>query len=53
LTGRARRASIQSAMSRPSHIYTSTVRRRRPLWPYAVAALAGAAGLAAVLLGGL
>jgi hypothetical protein len=40
-------------MSRPSHIYTSTVRRRRPLWPYAVAALAAVAAVAAVLLGGL
>jgi hypothetical protein len=40
-------------MSRPSHIYTSSVRRRRPLWPYAVAALAVVAALAAVLLGGL
>jgi hypothetical protein len=50
-------------MSRPSHIYTSTVRRRgrrwsrrRTLWPLAfglLAVLAGVALAAAVLLGGL
>jgi hypothetical protein len=38
-------------MSQPSHIYTSTVRRRRALWPYAVAAVGVVALLAAVLLG--
>jgi hypothetical protein len=37
-------------MSQPPHIYASTVRRKRVLWPYAVAALAFAALAAAVLL---
>ena len=41
------------AMSQPSHIYASTARRRRPIWPYATAALAVVAAVAAVLLGGL
>ena len=63
MTGRARRGSIQSAMSQPSHIYSSTVRRRgrrwsrrRAIWPFALAALVALAGLAllaAVLLGAL
>jgi hypothetical protein len=63
LTGRARRGSIQSAMSQPSHIYTSTLRRggrrwsrRRAIWPLALAALAALGGMALVaglLLGGL
>jgi hypothetical protein len=52
LTAGARADSIQCAMSQPSHIYASTVRRRRPLWPFAVAVLAlvVAALAAAVLL---
>jgi hypothetical protein len=37
-------------MSQPSHIYSSTVRRRRAFWPYAVAAIALLALAAAVLL---
>jgi hypothetical protein len=37
-------------MSQPSHIYASTVRRKRAIWPYAVAAIAFAALAAAVLL---
>jgi hypothetical protein len=37
-------------MSQPSHIYASTVRRRRAIWPYAVAMLAIAAVAVAVLL---
>jgi hypothetical protein len=40
-----------TAMTRPPHIYASTVRRRRAAWPYVVAALAAAALLAAVLFG--
>jgi hypothetical protein len=40
-------------MPQPSHIYASTVRRRRAIWPYAVAALGVAAAAAAALLGGL
>jgi len=50
-------------MSQPSHIYSSTMRRRsrrwsrrRTMWPFVLAALAALAGLAllgAVLLGGL
>jgi len=40
-------------MTRPPHIYASTVRRRRPVWPYAVGAVGALAGIAAVLLGGL
>jgi hypothetical protein len=49
-------------MSQPSHIYSSTLRRRgrrwnrrRAIWPYALAVLVvigGLALLAAVLLGG-
>ena len=51
LTGGVRPASIQCAMSQPSHIYASSVRRNRPLWPYAVVALAIAvAALAAAVL---
>jgi hypothetical protein len=50
LTAAARRSSIRSAMSQPSHIYSSTVRRKRAVWPYAVAAIAFAALAAAVLL---
>jgi len=63
LTGRARQGSIQCAMSRPSHIYSSTLRRRgrrwsrrRAIWPFALgvlATLAGVALLAGVLLGAL
>ena len=53
LTAGARTASIQSAMSQPSHIYASTVRRRRAIWPYAVALLGLAAAGATALLGGL
>jgi hypothetical protein len=37
-------------MSQPSHIYASTVRRKRAIWPYAVAVLAFAALAVAVLL---
>jgi hypothetical protein len=40
-------------MPQPSHIYASTARRRRPVWPFAVAALGALAPLAAVLLGDL
>ena len=29
-----------AAMSRPSHIYASTVRRRRAVWPYAFCVIA-------------
>jgi hypothetical protein len=53
LTADARPASIQSAMSQPSHIYASTVRRKRPVWPYALGTVGVIALLAAVLLGGL
>jgi hypothetical protein len=41
---------MQPAMSRPSHIYASTVRRRRAVWPYAFCAVALLALLAALLL---
>jgi hypothetical protein len=37
-------------MPQPSHIYASTVRRRRAVWPFAVAALAAVAVLALALL---
>jgi hypothetical protein len=37
-------------MSQPSHIYASTVRRKRAIWPYAIAVLAIATALAAALL---
>jgi hypothetical protein len=53
LTGAARAASIQSAMPQPSHIYASTVRRKRAVWPYAVGTVGVVAVVAAVLLGGL
>ena len=53
LTAGARPASIRSAMSQPSNIYVSTVRRKRAIWPYALALLGVIALLAAVLLGGL
>jgi hypothetical protein len=52
LTADARPGSIQCAMSQPSHIYASTVRRKRAVWRYALAALGLVALLAAVLLGG-
>jgi hypothetical protein len=52
LTPGARRASIRSAMPQPSNIYVSTVRRKRAIWPYAVAALAVIVAVV-VLLGGL
>jgi hypothetical protein len=44
------------AMSQPRHIYASTRRRRRPLWPAALGAatlLGGLAVVAAELLRGL
>jgi len=37
-------------MSQPSHIYASTVRRRRAIWPYALAVVTVAVLAAAVLL---
>jgi hypothetical protein len=40
-------------MPQPSNIYVSTVRRKRPLWPYALAVVGVIALLAVVLLGGL
>jgi hypothetical protein len=40
-------------MAQPPHIYASSVRRRRAVWPFALVALAVLAVLAAVLLGGL
>jgi hypothetical protein len=40
-------------MPQPSHIYASTVRRKRAVWPYAVATAGVVALVAAVLLGGL
>jgi hypothetical protein len=39
-------------MPQPPNIYVSTVRRKRAIWPYALAALAVVAA-AIVLLGGL
>jgi hypothetical protein len=39
-----------TAMSQPTHIYASTVRRRRPVWPYAVGTLALIALIVALLL---
>ena len=53
LTAGARPASIRSAMSQPSNIYVSTVRRKRAIWPYALGVLDLVALLAVVLLGGL
>jgi hypothetical protein len=53
LTAGACPASILSAMPQPSNIYVSTVRRKRAVWPYALAVLCMIALLAAVLLGGL
>ena len=40
-------------MPQPSHIYASTVRRKRPVWPYAVGAVGIVAPIVAVLLGAL
>ena len=39
-----------AAMSRPSHIYASTVRRRRAVWPYAFCVIALLTLLVALLL---
>jgi hypothetical protein len=41
---------MRSAMPQPSHIYASTVRRKRAIWPYPVVAIAIAALTAAALL---
>jgi len=53
LTAGAGPASIRSAMSQPSNIYVSTVRRKRAIWPYALGVVGVIALLAVVLLGGL